>query len=307
MGRSSTKWAWVWSLAAHAVLLGLAFLGYRSLRGSDAERLAGLVNTKLGEERDYGEVELRLEEPPSPPAQVALPAPQEVAEVPTVEPPKLEPVETFPIKAAGNPSPASTEPQPAPSGAPTAPAAAPSAPVAPNSGKGSPLHGSVKAGKSIVYVLDCSASMGRNGKLREAVTALLASLEPLTPEVEFQVVAYNSFAERISISGSTDLARATLENKRAVQERLAQLPAEGTSNHEEGLKNALRLNPSAIFLLTDADDLTGAQLIAIGQHNRSQTVIYPILFGHKGRLTKSSPSPLDRLAEANRGRVFTRD
>jgi hypothetical protein len=224
-----------------------------------------------------------------------------------VEPPKLDPVETFPIKTASNSPAAPTENQPAPSGSPTAapPALAPVAPVAPNSGRGSPLHGSVKEGKSVVYVLDCSASMGRNSKLQEAAAALLASLDPLTPEVEFQVVVYHSFAEKMSVSGSTDLVRATPENKRAVRELLAKLTAEGTSNHVEGLKKALLLKPSAIFLLTDADDLTGAQLLAVGLLNRSQTVIYPILFGHKDRLTQSSP--LDRLAEATRGRVFGRE
>jgi hypothetical protein len=268
------------------------------LRSLEDQRLSGLVETRLNREQEFGEVELTFGEPRPKPRLIAKKVQTLVEEPKVIPSPQLEPMEVAgPVQQPLGPA--------SPIGNSTQPTIAPPQPVTPNRGKGSPLHTSVKAGKSIVYVLDCSSSMGRGQKLKEACAALLASLEQLGPEAEFQIVLYHSSAEKLPIRGSTELVPASIENQVAVREALKQLTAQGTSKHVEGLKKALLLRPSAIFLLTDADDLTEEHLITIGLLNRSQTVIYPVLFGQAERLTRNSL--LDRLAQANRGRVIARE
>src|SRR5262245_46868602 len=86
-----------------------------------------------------------------------------------------------------------------------------------------PLHGRMKAGQSIVYVLDCSSSMGTNDLLLAATGALKASLSQLDQETRFQVVAYNGAATPMG----TGLQAATAENVQRATRRLDVLTAEG--------------------------------------------------------------------------------
>jgi hypothetical protein len=118
-----------------------------------------------------------------------------------------------------------------------------------------PIHGAMKAGQSVVYVLDCSGSMGEFGKLLVARAALVATLHRQPAEVRFQVVAYNTTA-RALLPGA--LVPASAANLAAADAEVAKLSSVGRSNHAEAVRLAASLRPDAIVLLTDADELSAA-------------------------------------------------
>lgn len=153
--------------------------------------------------------------------------------------------------------------------------------------------------RSVVYVIDRSASMGLNGSLGVARRELLASLEQLSEETRFQVIAYNRVAEPLSLSGRTDLVPATSENKRQAAQILEALWAEGSTDHLPALKRALALQPDVIYFLTDADDLKDQQVRALTLLNRGRTAIHTIELNMANRHREDLP--LHVLARDNGG------
>jgi hypothetical protein len=118
-----------------------------------------------------------------------------------------------------------------------------------------PIHGAMAAGKSVVYVLDCSGSMGEFGKFAIARTALAATLRGQPREVRFQVIAYHTSARPLLAGGCVP---ATAENLAAIESRLAALAASGRSNHLEAIRRAAALQPDVIVLITDTELTAGA-------------------------------------------------
>lgn len=153
--------------------------------------------------------------------------------------------------------------------------------------------------KTVVYVIDRSASMGLNGSLTVAKRELLASLKRLPPEARFQVIFYNRSAEPLRIGGRSDLLPATPDYKQQVALLLETLDAEGGTEHLSALQCALAFQPEVIFFLTDADDLRDDQIRAVTLANHGQTAIHAI------QLTASQHNdgnvPLFALARANQG------
>jgi hypothetical protein len=119
------------------------------------------------------------------------------------------------------------------------------------------IHGAMQPGQTVVYVLDCSGSMGEFGKLELARAALLATLRAQPDGVRFQVIAYNSTAR--PLAGNTGSVPATPANVAAVGDRLLTLEAKGRSSHSEAIRAAARFRPDVVVLLTDAEGLTLAQ------------------------------------------------
>src|SRR5262249_35131834 len=115
-------------------------------------------------------------------------------------------------------------------------------------------------GRTVVYVIDRSASMGLRGAFHAACQELAGSLAALSPEVMFQVVAYNRTVEVFQADGATGLVPATSENKRRAAAWLTSLRAEGGTDHAAALRRALALRPDAVFFLSDAGDLTEQQV-----------------------------------------------
>lgn len=115
------------------------------------------------------------------------------------------------------------------------------------------MHGAMKAGQTVVYVLDCSGSMGEFGKLTLARAALVNTLRRQPTDLRFQVLAYNGAARSV-LPGLCVAASAA--NITAAEAGLANLRATGRSNHVEAVRAAAALRPDVIVLLTDAEDLT---------------------------------------------------
>lgn len=176
-------------------------------------------------------------------------------------------------------------------------AGSPAGPEAPAKPAGDrPLHGKLRPGQTIVYLLDRSASMGPDGLLPRAVAALRASLAQLGPDTRFQIVAYNG--------GTTTFGPTPIPGRTDAVERadrwLGELTAEGRSDHRAGFVDALAVHPDMIVLLTDADDLDESDVRAIRSRLRPGVTLTAIVLG--GRRAPRE-TPLDRLTRATGGEV----
>lgn len=227
------------------------------------------------------EMVITLKEPPSP--IIAKPTPIEPRKLlanmegPSVSVPSV-PVAPAEVVQAGGP------PKPGPNKEPSTAT--------------KPLHGKLKAGKTIAYAIDCSSSMGSEGQLRAACQAVKASLLQLNAEAHFQIVAYNGSTQ--SLSNRPLLA--TEAHRERAHRWLDSLVAEGRSDHLAGLREALWQQPDVVILLTDADDLDAKDVKAIRGIIRDR-VLCTRLFGSG---LHANDTPLRKLCEATGGDVLGR-
>jgi hypothetical protein len=195
--------------------------------------------------------ELSRAESPSPPSSPSQRTSTEAAHLPTISSvPNTLPPEFLAIIQRSQAASVSAGPVSSETDSNVKPTAATSTPGA------SPLHGAMKPGQSVVYILDCSGSMGEFGKLALARAALIATLCRQPEGVRFQVILYNSTVRQLLPGGLMAIAA----NVHAAETRLATVEAVGRSNHTEALRAAVDLRADAIVWLTDADDLSAAKL-----------------------------------------------
>ena len=153
-------------------------------------------------------------------------------------------------------------------------------------------------GRSIVYLIDASSSMGPSGALALATRELLASLARLPADARFQVLTYNSRVTPLLPRYPEGMPASPLMLDQVAQ-ALRELEPVGATDHGRALREALSLRPDALFFLTDADDLTADHLRIAAQSNRGWTVIHVIELTtrHRGR----PDMPMQVLARAHRG------
>jgi hypothetical protein len=138
-------------------------------------------------------------------------------------------------------------------------------PAKPGLGKGQPLHGALEAGKSVVYILDRSTSMGLTRETFDAARAsTLASVAALPDDAKFQVIAYNGTAVRL-LPGQ-GLLKKTERHSDILNEALLELKPEGDSHHDRALRAALPLGADFLVFITDAgeDELASLRPILKG-------------------------------------------
>lgn len=148
-----------------------------------------------------------------------------------------------------------------------------------NQSSPAPLHGPLKAGQSVVYVLDCSGSMGQQRKLGHAIAVLKESLKNLDPGARFQMVTYDSRATVLRLSEGLALSPANPANIRQAECRLGEVTGEGSSRHAEGLRAGLAFHPSMLILITDADELSPKDAQALKKWNTTGTIIHAVVIG----------------------------
>jgi hypothetical protein len=119
------------------------------------------------------------------------------------------------------------------------------------------IHGALAPGKTVVYALDASGSMGAAGKFDAARAALISTLRQQPATVRFQIIVYAGTATPLLTSDGHGLL-ASEANVRLAAEKLATLEARGRSNHLAAIRAALAFQPDVILMLTDADDLSAA-------------------------------------------------
>ncbi|HEX5106290.1 MAG TPA: VWA domain-containing protein [Pirellulaceae bacterium] len=163
------------------------------------------------------------------------------------------------------------------------------------------LFGSAAAeGRSFVFVIDRSQSMGANGLgvLGAAAEELTAQLGRLTSQQTFEVVAYN---QSIATFAGRELVAADDKNKDRLVRFVANMAAYGQTEHLRGLVAALKLKPEVIFLLTDGGDpvLDNVQLRTIRDLAAGRTSIHTLHFGRGA--APEGENFLQRLAAENRG------
>ncbi len=101
------------------------------------------------------------------------------------------------------------------------------------------------------------------------------------------------------MNGQSGLLTASAARKAQARRLIEGLRAEGGTDHLAALKRALLLRPDAIFFLTDADDLTEAQVRDVTRFNRGWTAIHTVELSRSPR--DAAPRPLQMLAAQNRG------
>ena len=109
-------------------------------------------------------------------------------------------------------------------------------------------------GRSIVYLIDASSSMGPSGALALATRELLASLARLPAGARFQVLTYNSRVTPLLPRYPEGMPASPLMLDQVAQ-ALRELEPVGATDHGRALREALNLRSDALFFLTDADDL----------------------------------------------------
>ena len=236
------------SAALHLAVAGIVVVV--SIQGNRAATTQPALDTRICNVHANFEVEAPVEVAPAmnePPRITARPP--TVTSIPeTLTPDMREAIER---------SQRATELQPAASGSQPArdPHVKPAG-AATSTASGLPLHGGMKPGQSVVYLLDCSGSMGEFGKLDRARSALIATLRQQPAGVRWQVVSYNSTARPL-LAGSPHASATAIGT---VENALSQLEAAGRGNPTEALRLAVNMRPDFVVWLTDAEDLVEAKL-----------------------------------------------
>ncbi len=153
--------------------------------------------------------------------------------------------------------------------------------------------------RSVVYVLDRSLSMGPSGALEAARRELRASLRRLAPTTNFQVVPYNRGAELL-IAAPSGLVPAGAGNVELAGRLLEDVQPSGSTDHGRALRCGLALRPEVLYFVTDADDLTPAEVRDATRFNRGRTIVH-VLELSRAQRGRDDDNLLRRLAEENRG------
>ena len=164
------------------------------------------------------------------------------------------------------------------------------------------LFGSGMAeGRSFIFVVDRSQSMGRGGLgvLALANQEFQRALSMLEPVHQFQILAYNH--DRVFFGDDDKLVPATDQNKQRVDKFMRGLAAFGATAHFMAIMSAVNRSPDVVFLLTDGGDppLSDSELVQIRKRASGRTTIHCIQFSN--RAWDGEETFLHRLSRENGG------
>lgn len=294
----SLRVAFVVSAAAHGLLV--AFACFRPWTGGPAKAGPAVIDTRVPAGGREFEVTVTLADPPRRrlPKGLTPPAPRgaEIAQARRPAPPPTIPAWTGRDQRSSATTKPVTNRSATDRGVHAAAAGGPREAGAP--GQTTSFFQIGTAARTIVFVIDRSASMGLNGGLAAARRELLVSLARLRADCRFQVILYNRFAEPLRVGGHDGLLAATEENKRQVAQAVQSAVAEGGTEHLLALRRALAFRPDVIYVLSDAADLRPDQVRALTSLNQGRTCIHAV------ELTDTSHpggTALSTLARCNRG------
>lgn len=166
------------------------------------------------------------------------------------------------------------------------------------------FFGAREQGESFAYVIDVSGSMADHQAFDLARQELIQSLEQLPSTARVAVILYNRDPQVLpDAAGHPGLMPVTAANRRALRARLDAVQPDGSTRPRPALAAALDLNPEALFLLTDGQELSFGDVDALlARHGASR--IHAVEFGG-GLLPGGRPDPADnplrRLARGARG------
>lgn len=115
-------------------------------------------------------------------------------------------------------------------------------------GPSATFFGTMAGGEKFVFVLDISGSMNEGGRFRRAKYELKKTLESLTSSQQFYIIFFNNDAIPLPGPG---LVPATAKNTHDAMKWVNGIYPVGDTFPMTALTMALRLDPDAIFLLSD--------------------------------------------------------
>ena len=172
-------------------------------------------------------------------------------------------------------------------------------------GKGASFFGLESTGDRLVFVVDCSGSMGYEMRFQRASYELSQSLRMMEADQEFLVVLYN---DRIYPMLDTPLKetkplKATEKNVERVLDWLAYQRPVGSTLPARAILGALEVQPTSIFFLSDGElaDDTRELLWGWNRHNSGEGLrkvpIHTITLGSTG----VGAGMMQRIAKENDG------
>jgi hypothetical protein len=175
---------------------------------------------------------------------------------------------------------------------------------------GGSFFGIPATGNRIVYIIDRSPSMqvGKyQTRFQRAVNELLASVNQLQEDQEFQVIMFSFETLKLRIGKNSGFAFATDTNKALLKKKLYSMNLSGGTDPREAIVAALRAEPTCIFLLTDGEfngeinrngfyrDKVDAWQLSV-KHNKNKCPIHTI-----GLEDPRTQQQLTRIAESSGG------
>jgi hypothetical protein len=138
-------------------------------------------------------------------------------------------------------------------------------------------------GSKFVYVFDRSSSMD-GPPLAAAKQQLIASIDSLEEIHQFHIIFFNHAAPRhvqLNVGKRARIAFADSQNKMLAQRFIQGITADGGTEREAPLLEALDSGPDVVFFLTDVDDDMNRDSIdkVVRKSKRSGAMISTIEFG----------------------------
>ena len=163
------------------------------------------------------------------------------------------------------------------------------------------FFGAEAVGRSFVFVIDRSASMSSLDALEIARREAMKAISQLNEQSRFQVIVYNTDAREMPTPNRA-MVFANKKNIMMAEDFLRNTEPNGGTTHKTALEKAFSMRPEVIYFLTDADDLSNAEVQLLTAENRkssSPATIYTVEFAGGPEVIKDHP--LRRLALENMG------
>lgn len=174
---------------------------------------------------------------------------------------------------------------------------------------GAEFFGAKAAGNTFVFVVDCSPSMARDKAFDSAKAEILRSLSMLKPKQRFFILFFGAEIAPIQFTGQEPepyMLRANPENLERTMQWIQRINIQKEGRHPiDAMRQAIEMDPDAIFLLFDGDTKVNNWTGRIRDMNRTDDLFsqdetkIPIHVVHFFR--EEFVADMKRLADENAG------
>jgi len=163
-------------------------------------------------------------------------------------------------------------------------------------GGGVGFFGTRGHGRSFVFIVDCSGSMGGR-RIERAREELIRAIGELKQYQKFFVFLYNNNTYPLfDLTSSSDLVVATREKKKQAIQWVQSRHAGGGTQPQQAFAQALAMKPDVIFFLTDGEIPEETRAL-VRDANRRETIIHTT-----GFQSRDGEEILKGIAHDNQGR-----